>query len=140
MTENNLLLFAVVTIVAFVLLALPRAGRSKRQRSRSKPKNLAKLRHTGNYWGVTIKCGKCSAIQYTSGRKFTFDEAPILPVVGCKALRCSCRYQGLHERRKKQRRRANDRRETVRFDAQHPERRSGRERRRGHASWSSPNG
>ena len=135
MTKDNLLLFAVVAIVAFVLLVLPRSDRKKRERSQSKSKSLARLRRTGNYWGVTIKRGKCSAIQYTTGRKFAFDEAPVLPVTGCKALRCSCSYQGLLERRKKQRRKSSDRRETVRFDAQHPERRSGRERRRGHANW-----
>jgi hypothetical protein len=139
-TENSLLLFAIVAIVAFILLALPGLGRGKRQRSNSKSNGLGKLRRTGNYWGVTIKRGKCAAIRQTTGRQFTFDEAPMLPIAGCKALRCSCTYQGLRERRRQQRRTANDRRDAVRFDAQHPERRSGRERRRGHANWSGPYG
>jgi hypothetical protein len=140
LTENNLLLFAVIAIVVFVLLGLPRPGREKRQRSLSKSDSLGRLRRSGNYWGVSVKRGKCAAIRYTTGRKFTFHEAPILPVPGCQVLRCSCRYQGLPERRKRQRRRDIDRRDMVRFDARNPDRRSGRERRRGYANWSDPNG
>lgn len=140
MTENNLLLFAVAAIVAFVLLVLPWPGRGKWQRSKSKSGSLGKLRRTGNYWGVTIQRGKCAAVRHCTGRKFTFDEAPVLPVAGCKALRCGCTYNGLRECRKQQRRTARDRRDTVRFDAQHLERRSGRERRRGHTNWTDPSG
>ena len=79
MTENNLLLFAVAAIVAFVLLVLPWPGRRKRQRSNSKSNSLGKLRHTGIYRGVTIQRGKCAAIRHCNGRKFTFDDAPLLP-------------------------------------------------------------
>ena len=82
MTENNLLLFAVAAAVAFVLLLLPWPGRGKQQRINAKTASLGKLRRTGNYWGVAIVRCKCDAVRHCTGRKFTFDEAPVLPVAG----------------------------------------------------------
>lgn len=137
MTENTIILFAGAAILAIVGLALPWSGRKNRQPAKNKSSALTKLRRTGIYRGVTIRPGKCPTAKRFSGKPYSFDEAPLLPLAGCNALRCSCNYHGLLEHRQQARRNARNRRDTVRFDAKHPERRS-RERRHGHVNWRDP--
>jgi hypothetical protein len=117
-----------IAILAAIVLTRIRGGKG----SRDKSGELNKLRCSGSFWGVSIQPGKCTAIRPFTGRRFTFEEAPDLPLPGCKARRCSCTYIGVPERRRDERRIHNDRRDVVRLDEEHVERRSFRGRRRGH--------
>jgi len=133
-----MILFAGAAIVAIVGLAFPWSGRKNRQPANKKSSALKKLRRTGIYRGVAVRPGKCAAARRSSGNSYGFDEAPPLPLAGCNALRCTCNYHGLLEHRNKMRRNPQNRRETVRFDAEHPERRVSRERRHGYVNWRDP--
>jgi hypothetical protein len=123
-----------IAILAAIVLTLIRRGTGNRDKSGE----LAKLRRSGSFWGVRIQPGKCAAIRPFAGRRFTFEEAPDLPRPGCKAWRCSCTYIGVPERRRDERRIQNDRRDVVRIDEEHVERRSFRGRRRGHKDRKDP--
>lgn len=132
----NLLL--VVAAVAIAWLVLRQMG--KRHINR-KARLLRKLSQSRRYWGVTISKTKCAAARRLSGRKFALDVAPALPVEGCRSLHCTCSYSGLVERRKRERRLFRDRRQQVRFDAEHPERRrQGDRRQRFFGKWQDPAG
>jgi hypothetical protein len=135
--NNNLI--TIVTLIAVAILAAIVVTRIRRGTgSRDKSGELNKLRRSGSFWGVRIQPGKCTAIRPFAGRRFTFEEAPNLPLPDCKAWRCSCTYIGVPERRRDERRIHNDRRDVVRIDAEHVERRSFQGRRRGHKAWKDP--
>ena len=129
--DNNSILLVTITGVALVAALVLRRSR-RGAGTRSKSGELRKLQHGGHYWGVRIQPGKCPAIRPFAGRRFTFEEAPDLPLPGCKAWRCSCTYIGVPERRRDERRIQMDRRSIVRIDEEHVERRSFRGRRRQH--------
>jgi hypothetical protein len=135
-TDNGLLF---VSIIVFALLAMiVLTGTRRWTGTRDSSGELQKLRRSGRYWGVRIQPGKCAAIRHFAGRHFTFEEAPNLPLPSCKAWRCSCTYIGVPERRREERRARKDRRDAVRFDEDHAERRSIRERRRHNKDWHDP--
>ena len=132
-------IFMIVTLIAIAILAAIVLTRIRRGAgSQDKSGELNKLRRSGSFWGVRIQPGKCTAIRPFTGRRFTFEEAPKLPLPGCKAWRCSCTYIGVPERRRDERRIQNDRRDVVRIDDEHTERRSFRGRRRGHKARNDP--
>jgi hypothetical protein len=137
--------YTTVLLVAFgiTLLWLSWPSRHRRRAhsqhsSNTRHKALDKLRTGNAYWGVAIRDNNCDAARPYLGKKFTFDRVPALPLPGCKSRRCQCRYQGLVERRRSQRRSGTDQRRTVRLDASHPDRRSGRDRRRSAIAWKDP--
>jgi len=135
--NDNIIMFAIliaIAILAAIVLTRIRRGTG----SHDKSGELNKLRRSGSFWGVRIQPGKCAAIRPFAGRRFTFEEAPDLPLPGCKAWRCSCTYIGVPERRRDERRIHNDRRDVVRIDGEHIERRSFRGRRRGHKARKDP--
>jgi hypothetical protein len=135
-TDSNTL---VVTIIAIAILAaIVLTGVRRGTGSGDKSSELQKLRRSGSFWGVRIQAGKCTAIRPFAGRRFTFEEAPNLPLPGCTAWRCACTYIGVPERRREERRIHNDRRDVVRIDEEHVERRSFRGRRHGHKAWKDP--
>ena len=101
-------------------------------------RELDKLMQGHAYWGVSIRAKQCDAARPYTGKKFTFERAPALPLPGCSSRNCSCKYQGLVERRQAQRRSGVDRRKTLRLDAEHPDRRSGKDRRRSNIAWKDP--
>jgi hypothetical protein len=133
LTANSLPLLAMLATAAFLWKMRPSKG--CKTPGNSHAASLQKLRSSGAYWGVTIKPGKCAAAQQFGGKKFPLDNVPIIPLAGCKAWRCTCVYVGLRERRKLERRRVHDRRDAVRFDAAHPDRRTRKNRRRGDGNW-----
>lgn len=126
LTEPVVLLLIAAVIIAFVGVLW---SGNKPRHSNKKGKSLARLRNSGQYWGVTIRNGNCSASKRMCGRGFRLAEAPSLPVPGCRSLRCACSYTGLRERRKKQRRKNPDRRSELRLGSAQPERRRQRDRR-----------
>jgi hypothetical protein len=136
MTDNSILVVSIIAIAIVAVIVL--IGIRRGAGSRDKSGELKKLRRSGSYWGVRIQPGKCTAISHFAGRRLTFEEAPNLPLPGCKAWRCSCTYIGVPERRRDERRVHNDRRDVVRIDDEHVERRSFRGRRRGNKAWKDP--
>ena len=138
MEENTIILFTGAAIMVIIGLSLPWSGRKNRHPANKKSTALTKLHRTGIYRGVTVRPGKCATARRCSGKPYSFDEAPSFPLAGCNALRCSCNYHGLLEHRSQARRNPRDRRDTIRFDAERPERRSG-ERRHAYANnWRDP--
>jgi hypothetical protein len=130
-----LIILAVIAGTAWLL----RTGRRRQRQSRAPPQEtvrrgpagqLEALRRNGNYWGVEIHSGICAASKLLAGRRFPFPEAPSLPLDGCGANQCTCIYLGLWERRKWHRRTQPDRRKTIRYLQDHPDRRCHRERRK----------
>ncbi|MDH3832367.1 MAG: hypothetical protein OEU48_11905 [Gammaproteobacteria bacterium] len=126
LTEPVVLLLLAAVIIAVIRMAW--SAKTPRQGNK-KAKNLARLRNSGQYWGVTIRNGNCSASKRMCGRGFRLSEAPSLPIPGCRSLRCACSYTGLRERRKKERRGSPDRRIELRLGSAQPERRQQRDRR-----------
>ena len=128
----------ISTVVIAILAVLVFAGIRRVSGSRDKHTELQKLISSGHYWGVRIQPGKCAAVRPFAGRRFSFEEAPVLPLSGCTAWRCSCAYVGVPDHRREERRTHKDRRDTVRFDEDHVERRSMRGRRRQYQDWKNP--
>jgi hypothetical protein len=130
-----LIILAVIAVIAW----LYRAGRRRRRRTRIPPRQanpsgpgeqLETLRRNRNYWGVVIHSGICKASKTLAGRDFPFAEAPTLPLAECDASLCTCTYRGLCERRTWHRRTQADRRKTIRYLQNNPDRRCHRERRK----------
>jgi len=91
------------------------------------PAQLYKLQKSERFWGVTVE-SHCSASSRLAGIKFPFESAPRLPVRECAENLCKCSFVGLPERRRTaDRRRGQDRRNTIRMEA--TERRAVRPRR-----------
>jgi len=95
--------------------------------------NPATARKEGNEWVLEIESPGCEAAHALVGRKFTREEAPKLPVAGCKATTCTCHYRYLPEQRNYHRRTHSDRRANIRFNKGTPDRRSRKNRR--HGNW-----
>ena len=132
------LLLIILAVIAGILWQL-RNGKRRRRRSRLSPTpsvsqtpagQLETLRLNKSYWGVEIRSGICKASKELAGRQFPFAEAPTLPLAECKANLCTCSYLGLWERRKWHRRTQADRRQSIRYLQNHPDRRSHRDRRK----------
>ena len=133
LTANSLSLITLLATAGFLWRV--RIRKQRKIPGSTRTSSLQQLRSSGTCWGVMIKPGKCAAVQPYRNKKFQFHNAPVIPVAGCKAWRCSCAYVGLRERRRQNRRQAHDRRGEIRFDAAHPERRSHKNRRRGEHNW-----
>ena len=133
-------------IITLLILALPVAGLAwfawtctTAYQRRKKIDSLEKLRLSKRYRGITIRNGNCAAVRRVTGRFFTLDKVPELPVKGCKALRCSCVYAGLNNRRYQDRRGEADPRSAVRFEEEHSDRREPKDRRKsGNINWQDP--
>ncbi len=124
-------------IVTLLILGIPLAGMAwfawtctGPYQHRKKAAILEKLRRSKRYRGITIRNGNCKAVRRFTGSFYELENVPELPVKGCRALRCSCVYAGLNNRRYQERRQAADPRSTVRFEADHTERREQKDRRK----------
>lgn len=138
MSDTVTLLLVAASVITVAWLFLWKKGTVRINR---KARLLKKLTRSRRYWGVTIRNARCAAARQLSSRKFALDAAPALPVEGCRSLHCTCSYSGLVERRKRERRLFSDRRQQVRFDAEHPERRRQSDRRRRfYSKWEDPAG
>ncbi len=133
-------------IVSLLIIATPVAGLAwyawtltgAYQRSR-KAALLEKLRSSKRYRGITIRNGNCPAVRRYTGSFYYFEDAPELPVKGCKKLRCTCIYAGLNNRRHKERRSEKDLRSSVRLEEDNSDRRQKNERRKiSNVKWQDP--
>jgi hypothetical protein len=143
-----IVLLLIIAVITGLVWMLRRQGGSTAPRTRllsrgstpgkhsaaaSKPGGLEKLRDNPMFWGVEMGQPGCEAAQAILGQQFTFDEAPPLPLEGCNSASCTCQFKGLKDRRTWARRQQEDRRNSVRFDKDRPDRRSRKDRRRGNA-------
>jgi hypothetical protein len=132
------LLLIIAAVIAGIIWQLrfsrrrrPRPCIASAQPSRPGPAGqLDTLRTNRNYWGVEIRPGLCESSAALGGRQFPITEAPSLPLTDCSASTCTCTYLGLWERRKWHRRTQPDRRRTIRYLQDRPDRRSHKERRK----------
>jgi len=99
----------------------------------AKPGGLDKLLDNPMFWGVEMGQPGCEAARELMGQQFAFDDAPQLPLEGCDSANCTCQFKGLKNRRNWARRQQEDRRKSIRFDKDRPDRRSRKDRRRGNA-------
>jgi len=142
MTEVGILLLVIAIIVVLVLLfrrprrhTLAASSHRARAGAPSKSKELEKLTRSKRFWGVEIQHPGCAEAAQLAGKEFSMESAPPLPLVNCSADHCTCLYKGLLEHRRTGRRKARERRDEVRFDHEHPDRRSHKDRRRTTDSW-----
>jgi hypothetical protein len=91
------------------------------------PAQLFKLQKADRFRGVSVE-SHCHASSQLAGQEFPFESAPRLPVSGCEAASCECRFIGLPDRRlQADRRTGQDRRRSMRMEDS--ERRGERPRR-----------
>lgn len=115
-------LAAVLVLIAALLWRNTRRRRQHqtpaRAFARTSPQaQLDRLRAAGRYWGISIE-SHCRASSTLAGSRFSFEQAPALPVPGCEAVACSCCLVGLPERRRSAERRSGvERRRSVRVEA-----------------------
>lgn len=93
-----LLVMAVVCAVAFWLWQ----HRGKTERAPL----VADVSDPNKYHCVSITCrnNPCEAVKRLEGRRFLSAEAPLLPLHGCAADSCQCRYVHYNDRREEDRR------------------------------------
>jgi len=108
-------------VAALIGLAFWWRSKEKRQRSHATPARVV-TRHPGKFNCVEVQyqADACKAVQRFADMRFLSGQAPEIPVPGCDAATCSCRYVHHKDRRHKDRR--NPR-------AYQPESSSGGERR-----------
>lgn len=143
LVDNNMAIFLTVllTIVVVGLIILSRRGRARSHARATEIRtpadktdtatSVARLREKGGFWGVELGQSGCAESDKLLGHQFTFDEAPKLPLHDCNRTSCNCHFKGLRDRRLQPRRISSDRRDEVRFDKTHPDRRRNAGRRRG---------
>lgn len=101
------------------------------QAAPARPGGLDKLEKNPLFGGVELSVAGCAAADALQGQHFAFADAPELPVPGCDSANCTCQFKGLKDNRTGHRRTHEDRRHEIRFDKEHPDRRSRKSRRRG---------
>jgi len=86
------------------------------------------------YWGFNIDFVNeslcCEAVREVAKKPFPINSVPALPLDNCTKSICRCKHAGLVEKRQPlhQRRKTNDRRDSIRFE-EVSDRRSHRDRR-----------
>lgn len=113
------------TIAALLLIALLVAWRLRRSNAAQPPAEdapatpqaqLLALKDSPRFSGISVQ-PHCRASSGLAGKKYPLQQAPELPVPGCDAETCACRYIGLPERRQRVERRVQvDRRVALRME------------------------
>ena len=67
-------------------------------------KSLVELEQSGKYGSVVISNCGCKMSLTLSAQHFSFEHAPLLPLQGCTAIKCTCEYRGIIDRRLEDRR------------------------------------
>lgn len=91
---------AVLLLLAILWFFLLRPKTSKK-----KKKSANKIVH-GKYHCVTVDFSKgaCDAVKKLNRQRILSSEAPVLPLSGCDAEICNCRFHHYEERRGEERR------------------------------------
>jgi len=108
---------------------------NKKKGAPTQSESLEKLKRNNHFWGVEIKTPGCMEAIKLAEKQFPIDTAPALPLPNCSAKHCTCIYSGLMEHRGQARRIQEERRNEVRFDPKHPDRRSNKDRRKNVDTW-----
>jgi hypothetical protein len=123
-----LIALVLIAVAALVALALWWRHGGKRQHPRAGP--VRDLKHpSDNYHCVELRyrSDACDAVKRIRAGRFLPGDAPEIPVPGCDAAKCSCRYAHHEDRRQ------GDRRNRVAYQppaAAGGERRTKRDRRK----------
>jgi hypothetical protein len=95
-----LVLIVIVVAVAFWW------RRARMLRQQSQVKRAPERPNPATYHCVEVRyqAGACDAVKQLGEKRFLSAEAPPLPVPGCDAPKCSCRYVHHDDRRQEDRR------------------------------------
>jgi hypothetical protein len=69
------------------------------------PKQQARARRRWHAVMIVVRADGCAAAQACKGKRFLSTEAPRVPLEGCDARECECRYRHYEDRRGPPRRR-----------------------------------
>lgn len=109
-----LLLALAAIVVAFFIWRRDReAGREENVTVRNIPAGAAAEKPMIRLRPGT---GACSQARQQAGKYYPGEERPRLPLPGCRAHACNCRFEAVKDRRRDERRQHEERRETIRFD------------------------
>ena len=95
--QKTLLILAVLVVVAWLWLRRRARQEPEPQEASAAPRKIADT----TYHAVSIKFAKeaCTAAKALTGERFLATEAPRLPLPGCDAERCECRFTHHADRR-----------------------------------------
>jgi hypothetical protein len=141
-------LFGIILLVAAALLL---RGRNKETEKQKQPvsqtiasltprEQLERIHQSEKFWGAAIETREdshaCKAVQKITDQAFKTFEVPKLPLDECDNINCRCRYYGLPDLRKSERREhTDDRREEIRYEPNKDNRRKGDDRRKADELW-----
>jgi hypothetical protein len=100
-------MIASILIAVAALIALAFWWRQRERRKQPRATRARGLADTsGNYHCVELRYRRdaCDAVKRLGAKRFLPDEAPGIPVPGCDAAQCSCRYVHHDDRRHDDRR------------------------------------
>lgn len=133
-------LLAAAALVVGIVIGLI-ARRRRADEAREPPKRINALpdrpppspTSVEEFHGLALEIDKtpepCAAAGRLSGRIISPKDAPQLPLSECDAKVCRCLFRHRPELRRGERRKVEDRRDSVRFDPTKAERRTGKDRR-----------
>ena len=99
----------VLVLILALLLAIVWLMRKRAESAESGSRsNLRRKGSTTEFHSVSIKLSKnaCSAAEELSGHRFLAAKAPMLPLPGCDADECTCRFEHHEDRRSRKDRRS----------------------------------
>lgn len=108
-----LLLAVVAAVVVFLL------WRSRRREESVNVRNIvSRPQPPADQQLIRFRAGPnaCSPARQQAGKRVSSDERPRLPLPGCRAHRCQCRFEAISGQRQEPRRQESERRESIRFD------------------------
>jgi hypothetical protein len=100
-------LIAQILIAVALLIALALWWRHGTKRQRSRAARVPDRKRTSDsYHCVELRFGRdaCDAVKRIGAKRFLPGESPEIPVPGCDASKCSCRYVHHEDRRHSDRR------------------------------------
>jgi hypothetical protein len=86
-------------------------GLKKIKKHRRKPNSvkarkdcLEKIKSSKSFYAVKLIQTNCKSSRKLKNKKFSFNHAPVLPLVRCDASECTCEYSGVDNKRQKNQR------------------------------------
>lgn len=128
-------IFLLLTAIAVIVgIFLWRRGRGRKERPARD--NSVPSAPTGRS-PIRFRAGAnaCNPAKQRAGELFQSNERPRLPLPGCQAQRCGCRFENVPDRRREQRRQQEERRETIRYEPDKGDRRKGDRRKSSADPW-----
>lgn len=113
---TTIMIFAVL-VIGVLLLILPKFSSGNRLRSKEKTtKRRAPSVQPNPYQSVSVMSSRvaCTAVGKINNQRFLTADAPLLPLAGCSAKECNCKYVHHSDRRDK----SNDRRTHYSLETQ----------------------